>query len=257
MALVPAKCTQCGGNIEVDNTHEAGICQHCGTPFITEKAINNYNTFVTNNFAGANINVMGANVDNLFILAKNAEEVKDFKEANMYYSKILEIEPTNCKALVGKGVSILYSSNLNNVRSDELIGYVSKAVDYKKNDKNADDVIIFSIESAKALYEAAYNIAKVSQNHYYKYWKLESSAPEYWDRLSKVIDILTYVNSLTENSDIKSQKDGLFLYTESLKTIAFLCTEICEQRQYISGITNPRYPHKRQSKCFRLYQCCM
>ena len=51
MALVPAKCTQCGGTIEVDDTKEAGICKHCGTAFITEKAINNYTTNynITNN----------------------------------------------------------------------------------------------------------------------------------------------------------------------------------------------------------------
>ena len=42
MALVPAICTQCGAQIEVDDTHEAGVCNHCGTAFITEKAINNY-----------------------------------------------------------------------------------------------------------------------------------------------------------------------------------------------------------------------
>lgn len=42
MPLIPAKCTQCGANIEVDSTHEAGICPHCGTAFITEKAVNNY-----------------------------------------------------------------------------------------------------------------------------------------------------------------------------------------------------------------------
>lgn len=41
MALVAAKCTQCGANIEIDNTKETGICQYCGTAFITEKAINN------------------------------------------------------------------------------------------------------------------------------------------------------------------------------------------------------------------------
>ena len=44
MALVPAICTQCGAQIEVDNTHEAGICKFCGTPFITEKAIYKYTT---------------------------------------------------------------------------------------------------------------------------------------------------------------------------------------------------------------------
>ena len=47
--LVAAKCTQCGANIQVDSTHEAGICPHCGTAFITAKAVTNYNTtYVTN-----------------------------------------------------------------------------------------------------------------------------------------------------------------------------------------------------------------
>ena len=40
--LTPAICTQCGANIEVDASHEAGVCKFCGTAFITEKAINNY-----------------------------------------------------------------------------------------------------------------------------------------------------------------------------------------------------------------------
>ncbi len=43
MAFIAAKCPQCGANIKVDQTHDAGICPHCGTAFVTEKAINNYN----------------------------------------------------------------------------------------------------------------------------------------------------------------------------------------------------------------------
>lgn len=42
MPLVAAKCTQCGSNLQVDSSKEATICPYCGTPFITEKAINNY-----------------------------------------------------------------------------------------------------------------------------------------------------------------------------------------------------------------------
>ena len=38
--MKPAICTQCGANIEVDETRDAGICTHCGTPFVTEKVIN-------------------------------------------------------------------------------------------------------------------------------------------------------------------------------------------------------------------------
>jgi len=48
MALVPARCTQCAGQIEVDNTRDAGICTHCGTAFITEKVVNNFVTNINN-----------------------------------------------------------------------------------------------------------------------------------------------------------------------------------------------------------------
>ena len=44
MPLVQAKCTNCGSNLEIDNTKDAAICPYCGTAFIVEKAINNYNT---------------------------------------------------------------------------------------------------------------------------------------------------------------------------------------------------------------------
>ncbi len=54
MALVAAQCTQCGGKLFVDDTKDAVICQYCGMPFITEKAINNY---ITNNVHNVTNNV--------------------------------------------------------------------------------------------------------------------------------------------------------------------------------------------------------
>ena len=49
MAFVAAKCPQCGGNIQVDDTKEAGICPFCKTAFVTEKAIHNYHVNIVNN----------------------------------------------------------------------------------------------------------------------------------------------------------------------------------------------------------------
>jgi len=46
MPFTPAKCTQCGANLQVDSAKDAAICEHCGTAFIVEKAINHYNTTV-------------------------------------------------------------------------------------------------------------------------------------------------------------------------------------------------------------------
>lgn len=42
MGLVAAKCPECGANINVDASKDAGICEYCGTAFVSEKAINNY-----------------------------------------------------------------------------------------------------------------------------------------------------------------------------------------------------------------------
>lgn len=59
MPLVQAKCTNCGANLEIDNTKDAAICPYCGTVFIVEKAINNYNT--TNQIHAGTVNIYGGN----------------------------------------------------------------------------------------------------------------------------------------------------------------------------------------------------
>lgn len=43
-----AKCTNCGANIAVDENSDAGVCKYCNSAYITEKAIKNYNSSVSN-----------------------------------------------------------------------------------------------------------------------------------------------------------------------------------------------------------------
>ena len=51
MPLVPAKCPECGGNINIEANKRAAICEFCKQPFVVEDAINNFNTTynITNN----------------------------------------------------------------------------------------------------------------------------------------------------------------------------------------------------------------
>ena len=92
MAMVAAKCTQCGANITIDETKEAGICEFCGTAFITEKAINNYNITNNVNIANATINITGGDIENLLLRAKQYEECGDYEKAKEYYNRILDID---------------------------------------------------------------------------------------------------------------------------------------------------------------------
>ena len=58
MSLVPGVCTQCGAKLEVDPSKEAAVCGFCGTPFITEKVINNYNTTNVTNIGNLHADVV-------------------------------------------------------------------------------------------------------------------------------------------------------------------------------------------------------
>ena len=57
MPLVQAKCTNCGANLEIDNTLDAAVCPYCNVPFVVEKAINNYNT--ANHISAGPVNAYG------------------------------------------------------------------------------------------------------------------------------------------------------------------------------------------------------
>ncbi len=85
MPLVNAKCTNCGAPLQVDNTHEAAVCQYCGSAFIVEKAIQNYNYHITNNITAQNVIVAGKGEMEKERLLQNAKTNEDFKEYNKAY----------------------------------------------------------------------------------------------------------------------------------------------------------------------------
>lgn len=74
MSLVPAICTQCGAQIEVDNVQEAGICKYCGTAFITEKVINNYTANITAEVVNVYTNESAFQIDGHTLKAYNGKE---------------------------------------------------------------------------------------------------------------------------------------------------------------------------------------
>lgn len=106
MPLVPAICTQCGAQIEVDNSHEAGICKHCRTAFITEKAINKYTTNITNsnNFAGANINInmnIVSELEQLVASAEGCQRLGEYEQAYKTYKTIIQKYPQDARGWLG------------------------------------------------------------------------------------------------------------------------------------------------------------
>lgn len=150
MGFIPAKCTQCGAEITVDDTMDAGICEYCGMAFVTEKAINNYNTYVTHNYDGATVNIVKGNPDNLISLAETALYANNFKEANDFANKALEIDTTLAKAWLVKlkaAAEQLDVKSCDDNTFQELSSYGNSAVIY--SDEMDYDVDARYVETEK------------------------------------------------------------------------------------------------------------
>ena len=103
MPLVPAKCISCGAILKVDDTLDAAVCDYCRTPFIIDKAINNYtiNNQYTINAAGVNI-VNGLSTEDKLNNADTFLNVhKDYAKAEKFYSEATDEEPSNYRGWWG------------------------------------------------------------------------------------------------------------------------------------------------------------
>jgi len=94
MALIAAKCTECGANIEVDESKDAGICKYCGTAFVTEKAINNYKVNTENVVInGDNINISNYDIEAALEASSKLINGELYDDAEKILKEIMEKFP--------------------------------------------------------------------------------------------------------------------------------------------------------------------
>lgn len=161
MALVPAICTQCGAQIEVDDTHEAGVCNHCGTAFITEKAINNYTTNITNNivnnnnFAGANVTFQSdtEDIEKLIERATTFTKLNEYSKAQNIYHEITSKYPMDYRGWLG--VIISETKEMTEISTSEYI-YKEILENFNKAIKVANSAEQENIQKQKKKYEMLY-----------------------------------------------------------------------------------------------------
>lgn len=159
MPIVPAKCPQCGADIEVDTTHEAGLCKNCGAPFVTEKVLKSQNIFITNNndFSGASINIVsGASSStdfaNFLNIAIKALDAREGAEALKYANKALEINSVSSEAWVVKMKSMTYLATFTDPKVNETTEYGKNAITYAPVDKKTSiEDIVYSHYLQRAL----------------------------------------------------------------------------------------------------------
>lgn len=144
MALVAAKCTNCGANLTVDNSKDAAICEFCGTPFIVEKAIANVTMGGNNSIAVENavFNIQGINngpsASNLLQRAQEFELQGNYVVAVEYYERVLDLDYSN--AMAREAIDRIKNSSILSVPvfggfSQGTLTLTRKTLTYQKNKK--------------------------------------------------------------------------------------------------------------------------
>ena len=101
MALVKAQCTNCGGTLDVDNTKDAAICPFCNTPYIVEKAIQQFNIHNTNYINNAVFMNSSDTEEELLTRGIKQLELNVWEDAGETFRQVTKLYPENYKGWLG------------------------------------------------------------------------------------------------------------------------------------------------------------
>ena len=182
MALVAAVCPNCGGKINVDDTKEAGVCESCGTPFVTEKVI--HQNVTNNNFAGATVNMSIAvneqkQFENAMQMTMDAYNANNEEECKSFCNQALSVNPKSADAKALKGAAILISFTLAGATSDAV-----EALEIWKSisDEPSDEYCKISVDAA---FDFRSRWLKAAEAHYNEFRSVDGAEAEFKQVQSK------------------------------------------------------------------------
>lgn len=176
MSFRTMQCPSCQKQIQVPNDVDTAICMYCGKNIICNTA-NDYS--------------QSTNIDNLLGLARAADAGSNLQEAEKYYTKVLEIDPTISEAWMGKGNAAGWQSSLARIRFDEMVIAFKNAI-ATAPDNEKETVLTQCIGYANALVITMY---KLSVEHLNEYSWLQDSWDSHIEMTMKAISLLEELHS--------------------------------------------------------------
>lgn len=125
MALVALNCPSCNGDIQLDDTRDTGFCMYCGNKVLVK---------VSEKLKIDNSHL----IENYWSIAMAAYDAKNYKEAENYCNKILEIQPRDHRAWYLKGNTVAWETGVYGKGFYEIISYWTRALQYIDNTASLD-----------------------------------------------------------------------------------------------------------------------
>lgn len=172
------KCTSCGATQELAANHQ---CGYCGSAIEQEKAQENYKSSTT------------GEVGNLMMMAETAVDATNWEEALQYYNKALEKDIANSDTWLGKGIAMVYTSKIGDIKTKEAIAYWKNAI------KHAENADAMGKRVAKEINTVVNSFYPAIENHYKEFNELEDSYRELVSRFDTLENALDYAMQLDKD----------------------------------------------------------
>lgn len=183
------KCTSCGATQELAANHQ---CGYCGGAIEQEKAQENYKSSTT------------GKVGNLMMMAETAVDATNWEEALQYFNKALEKDITNSDAWLGKGIAMVYTSKIGDIKTKEAIAYWKNAI------KHAEHADAMGKRVAKEINTVVNAFYPAIENHYKEFSGLDNSYQELVSRFATLENAQDYATQL-DGENISYHETGYAL----------------------------------------------
>jgi hypothetical protein len=173
------KCNSCGA---VQSLSETTKCSYCSNEIVIEKAKEFYETSISSESGS------------FILIAETALEGENYKEAIDYYNKSIEKVFNNSDAWLGKGIAILYSSTLGDIKTTEAISYWKNAIKFA-TDQNAMQSRVSTIIN-NAILTFYPNI----ENHYREFKDVNNAYTEFVNKFLLLENALSFAISIDDDN---------------------------------------------------------
>jgi len=166
-------CPACRRDIQIPSDIPNPACPYCGAVVEEESA------------------APAATVATLMGMAQSAALAGNNAEALTYFNRVLEADPRNSEAWIGKGKAAAWQTTLANFRLGEMLIAFNHAIANSSPD-NKGAMIQAAVLDANHLIATIYKLAR---NHMLEYVSLQNSWPDYVGQMGQVLDALETVHT--------------------------------------------------------------
>jgi hypothetical protein len=149
-------------------------------------------------------------------MAKTAELSGNNIEALAYFNRVLEFDPTNSEAWVGKGKAAGWQTTLNDLRVSEMLVAFNHAVATAQVE-NKESTLYFVTQEANRLIVTIYTMAR---NHMLEYVSLQNIWATYVAQMGAMVDALSTVH-LWNPTDRTTLENIVHLCKDNIEGVSY------------------------------------